>query len=263
MIQNPLIEMWRQGETAYTGWLNLPSSWSAEVMARAGYDALVIDMQHGLMDRAGMLAMLQAIGAAGIPGLVRTSWNEPSVLMQALDAGAYGVICPMIGTREECEAFVSACRYPPRGIRSFGPTRSLASIGADYVARAATFSLTFAQIETAAGLANVEAIASVPGLDGLYVGPWDLSLDMGLPEPGNLLDPALRKACDTILAAARRQGLVAGIYTGSADDGLRMASCGFRFVNIATDTSLLQRGAAEEAQKAKGAVRAPKPDVPY
>jgi 4-hydroxy-2-oxoheptanedioate aldolase len=260
MLQNPLIEMWQRGDTAYTGWLNLPSSWSAEVMAHAGFDALVIDMQHGLMDRAGMLTMLQAIGTAGIPGLVRASWNEPSVLMQALDAGAYGVICPMIGTREEGEAFVGACRYPPRGIRSFGPTRSLVSIGADYVARAAAFSLTFAQIETAEGLANVEAIASVPGLDGLYVGPWDLSLAMGLPEPGNLSDPALLEACASILAAARNHGLVAGIYTGSAEDGLRMASRGFQFVNIATDTSLLQRGAVEAARRAKGAVR---PQLPY
>lgn len=252
MIQNPLIELWRRNETACTGWLNLPSSWSAEVMAHAGFDALVIDMQHGLMDRAGMLAMLQAIGAAGIPGLVRTSWNDPSALMQPLDAGAYGVICPMVGTRDECEAFVSACRYPPRGIRSFGPTRSLVSIGADYLARAATFALTFAQIETAAGLANVEAIAAVPGLDGLYVGPWDLSLAMGLPEPGNLLDPALSQALDRILAAARSRGLVAGIYTASAEAGLQMAARGFRLVNVATDTSLLQQGAVEAARRAKG-----------
>ena len=252
MIQNPLLERWKRDETVYTGWLNMPGSWSAEVMAHGGFDALVLDMQHGLMDRAGLLVMLQAMEAAGLPGLVRASWNEPAALMQALDAGAYGVICPMLGSREACEAFVAACRYPPRGIRSFGPTRSLLSIGADYVARAAEFSLTFAQIESSAGLANVEAIASVPGLDGLYVGPWDLSLDLGLPEPGNLQDPDLMKACDAILAAARRHNLVAGIYTGSAEDGLRMAARGFRFVNIATDTSLLQRGAAEAVRRARG-----------
>jgi 4-hydroxy-2-oxoheptanedioate aldolase len=124
------------------------------------------------------------------------------------------------------------------------------------LARAAGFSLTFAQIETAAGLANVEAIASVPGLDGLFVGPWDLSLDLGLGEPGNLLDPALGQACDAILAAARGRGLVAGIFAGSAEDGLRMASRGFGLINIATDTSLLQRAAAEAVRKAKGAAGA-------
>jgi 4-hydroxy-2-oxoheptanedioate aldolase len=252
MIENPLLELWKRDATAYTGWLTIPSAWSAEVMAHAGYDALVIDMQHGLMDQAGMLAMLQALGQA--PALVRASWNDPSALMRPLDAGAYGVICPMIGTRVECEAFVAACRYPPRGMRSFGPTRSLVSIGPDYVAWADSFALTFAQIETAAGLANVEAIASVPGLTGLYVGPWDLSLDMGLSVPGNLLDPELLQACDTILGTARRHGLVAGIYTGSAEEGRRMAARGFRLVNIASDTTLLQRGATAELRKARSPV---------
>jgi 4-hydroxy-2-oxoheptanedioate aldolase len=249
MIQNPLLELWQRDETAYTGWLSIPSAWSAEVMAHAGYDALVIDMQHGLLDQGGMLAMLQALGQ--VPPLVRASWNEPSALMRPLDAGAFGVICPMIGTRAECEAFVAACRYPPRGLRSFGPTRSLVSIGPDYVERAEAFSLTFAQIETAEGLANVEAIASVPGLSGLYVGPWDLSLDLGLSVPGNLLDPELLRACDSILESARRHGLVAGIYTGSAEEGRRMAVRGFRLVNIATDTTLLQRGAVAELQQAR------------
>jgi 4-hydroxy-2-oxoheptanedioate aldolase len=218
-------------------------------MAHAGYDALVIDMQHGLMDHAGMLAMLQAMGT--LPPLVRASWNEPSALMRPLDAGAYGVICPMISTRSECEAFVAACRYPPKGLRSYGPTRSLVSLGPDYATRAEP--LTFALIESAAGLANVEAIAQVPGLTGLYVGPWDLSLDLGLPKPGNLLDQELLRACDTIRESAHRHGLIAGIYTGSAEEGCRMAARGFRLVNIANDTGLLQRGAVAEIRKARGA----------
>ncbi len=251
MIQNPLLELWNRGAVAYTGWLSIPSAWSAEIMARAGYDAVVVDMQHGLADSGGLLTMLQAIGAAGVPGLVRAPWNEPSALMRALDAGAHGVICPMVNTREECEAFVAACRYPPRGFRSFGPTRSLVSIAPDYVARATSFSLTFAQIETAAGLANVEAIAAVPGLDGLYVGPYDLSLDLGLAEPGNLHDPQLAKACASVLEAAERHHLVAGIYTGSAEAGAEMASLGFRCVNIANDSNLLQRAAAEGLQRVR------------
>jgi 4-hydroxy-2-oxoheptanedioate aldolase len=245
MLQNPLLELWQRDEAAYTGWLTIPSAWSAEVMAHAGFDALVIDMQHGLADGAQQLAMLQALGAAGVPALVRTAWNEPSGLMRALDLGAFGVICPMIGSGEACEAFVAACRYPPRGIRSFGPTRALVAIGSDYVARAESFALTFALIETVEGLTNVDAIARVPGLTGLYVGPWDLSLDLGLPEPGNLADPLLLRACDAVLETAHRYGLVAGIYTGSAEDGRRMADRGFRLVNLATDTALLRLGAAQ------------------
>lgn len=243
MTDSPIRERCRSGHAAYTGWLSMPDPWSAEVMARAGFDALVVDLQHGLGDMGGLLGMLQAIGGAGVPALVRTAWNEPSGLMRALDTGAHGVICPMVNTAEECEAFVAACRYPPRGIRSFGPTRSLVSIGPDYLARAGAFSLTFAQIETAAGLDNVEAIARVEGLDGLYVGPYDLSLDLGLAEPGNLDDPRLLEACGRVLEIADRHQLIPGIYTNSAEAGVRMATLGFRLVNIATDSTLLQCGA--------------------
>ena len=251
MLGNPLLELWKRKEMAYTGWLTIPCAWTAEVMARAGFDALVLDLQHGLMDQAGMLGMLQAIGTTGVPALVRASWNEPSGLMRALDAGAYGVICPMISTAADCEAVVAACRYPPRGFRSFGPTRSQVSIGADYGARAESFALTFALIETAEGLANLEAIASVPGLTGLYLGPWDLSLALGLPTPGDLADPDLSRACGALLATARRHGLIPGICTGSAEDGNRMAAQGFRLVNIAQDTALLQRSAAAVVRKAR------------
>lgn len=252
MTDNPLLDLWRREQTVYTAWLGMPCAWSAEIMAHAGYDALVVDLQHGLMDHAGLLSMLQAIAAAGVPPLVRAAWNEPGALMRPLDAGAFGVICPMISTREACEAFVAACRYPPRGMRSYGPTRSLVSIGADYVARADSFALTFAQIETAEGLENVEAIAGVPGLDGLYVGPWDLSMDLGCRTPGDLQDPVLLRACDAVLAAARKHGRIAGIYTSSAEAGCRMASRGFRLVNIATDSALLQRGAVAEIRAARG-----------
>jgi len=251
MIENPLTGLWTRGGVAYSGWLSIPGSWSAEVMARAGYDALVIDLQHGLLDTSGLLPMLQAIQGAGVPALVRAAWNEPSGLMRPLDAGAYGVICPMVGTRQECEAFVTACRYPPAGFRSFGPTRSLQTIGPDYVRRSEAFALTFAQIETAQGLANVETIAAVPGLTGLYVGPWDLSLDLGLAVPGDLADPELSSALDTVLEACRRHRLVAGIYTGSPEEGRAMASRGFQLVNIATDTALLRAGALQGLRQAR------------
>lgn len=251
MKQNPLLELWNQDRTAFTGWLSIPGSWSAEVMAQAGFDAVVIDLQHGLAGNDGMVAMLQAIGTTGAAPIVRVPWNEPSAVMRALDAGAYGVICPMVNSRAECEAFVGACRFPPDGGRSFGPTRSLVSIGPDYLARSRSFAVAFAMIETAEALANLEAIAGVPGLDGLFLGPWDLSLALGLERPGNLEDPVLLAACDRVIAAARKHGLVAGIYADSAAQGLRLAARGFRMVNIATDSALLQRGAAAELAQAK------------
>lgn len=251
MTPNAFLERLNSGAPLYTGWLSIPSSWTAEIMAHAGFDALVVDMQHGLADQGQMLGMLQAIDAAGRPALVRAAWNEPSALMRALDCGARGVICPMVGSGEECEAFVAACRYPPRGIRSFGPTRSLVSIGPDYLARSRDCSLAFAQIETAEGLANLEAIASVPGLDGLYAGPYDLSLALGLPEPGDLDHPGLLRALGAIVDAAARHGLVPAIYTNAPEAGLRMAGLGYRMINIATDTSLLQTGAVLAARNAR------------
>jgi len=252
MRENTLHDLWRRDGTAFTGWLTLPCAWSAEVMAHAGFDALVIDLQHGLADQAEMLAMLQAIGTTAVPPLVRVPWNEPSVLMRALDAGAYGIICPMIGTGAECTAFVAACRYPPQGARSFGPTRSMVAIGADYVARAGAYALTFAMIETAQAMENLEAIAGVAGLDGLFVGPWDLSLALGFDPPVGFRDARLLEACDRVVAVARKRGLIAGLYAGSAAEGLAMAARGFRLVNIATDTALLQRGAAAAVTEAKG-----------
>ena len=251
MKQNPLPELWNQDRTAYTGWLTIPSSWSAEVMAQAGFDAVVVDLQHGLAGSEGMLAMLQAIGTTGAAPIVRVPWNEPSAVMRALDAGAYGVICPMVNTRAQCEAFVGACRFPPDGARSFGPTRSLVSIGPDYLARSRSFAVAFAMIETAEALANLDAIAGVPGLDGLFIGPWDLSLALGIQRAGNLADPAMVEACDRILAAARKHGLVAGIYADSAAQGRPLAARGFRLVNVATDTMLLQRGAEAELAQAR------------
>jgi 4-hydroxy-2-oxoheptanedioate aldolase len=249
--QNPLPELWKQDRTAYTCWLSIPGSWSAEVMAHAGFDAVVVDLQHGLAGNDAMLAMLQAIGTTAAAPIVRVPWNEPSAVMRALDAGAYGIICPMVNTRAQCEALVAACRFPPEGSRSFGPTRSLVSIGPDYLSRSRSFALAFAMIETAEALANLDAIAGVPGLDGLFIGPWDLSLALGIQRAGNLADPAMVEACDRILAAARKHGLVAGIYADSAAQGRPLAARGFRLVNVATDTMLLQRGAEAELAQAR------------
>ena len=176
MRANRLRELWNAGKPVINGWCSMPGAFSAELMASMGWDALTIDTQHGVIGYAEMLAMLQAISTTAATPLVRVSWNQPGEIMRALDAGAYGVICPMINDAAECAAFVQACRYPPEGFRSFGPTRAVVYGGADYFAAANREMLTFAMIETAAGLANVEAIVATPGLDGVYIGPADLSL---------------------------------------------------------------------------------------
>ncbi len=249
MQTNPLKTLWTAGGYAVNGWCAIPSSWSAELMARAGWDSVTLDLQHGLLDYSHALPMLQAINLAGAVPMARVPWNEPGIIMKLLDAGALGIVCPMINTREECERFVGACSYAPRGYRSFGPTRARVAYGSDYEQGASDGVLTFAMVETAEALANVEAIVSVPGLTGVYVGPADLSLSMGSPERSDPTVPAVVAALDTIVAACQKHDVIAGIHCGSTDYALKMIAKGFRLVTISSDGSLLA-AAASAAVKA-------------
>src|SRR5437899_3455094 len=248
MRANRLREIWAAGKPVINGWCNMPGAFSAEVMANMGWDSLTVDTQHGLIGYEQMVAMLQAVSTTAATPMVRVSWNQPGEIMRALDAGAYGVICPMINDAAECAAFVQACRYPPEGFRSFGPTRAVVYGGADYLAAAHRGMLTFAMIETAAGLANVEAIVATPGLDGVYIGPSDLSLAMGGP-PGQDSDaPALMAAFDTILAACKAAGVKAGVHTNSPAYSKKMIERGFDLVTVGSDTRYLTSGGREAVE---------------
>ena len=247
MRANRLRELWSAGKPAINGWCSMPGGFSAELMASMGWDTVTIDTQHGLIGYSDMLAMLQAVSTTVAVPLVRVSWNQPGEIMRALDAGAYGVICPMINDAAECAAFVQACRYPPEGFRSSGPTRAIVYGGADYHAKANGEMLAIAMIETAAGLANVEAIVATPGLDGVYIGPSDLSLAIGGP-PGQDSDaPALMAAFDTILAACKAAGVKVGVHTNSPAYSKQMIERGFDLVTAGSDTRYLTSGRREAA----------------
>jgi 4-hydroxy-2-oxoheptanedioate aldolase len=242
MRANRLREIWAAGKPVMNGWCVLPGAFSAELMASMGWDAMVIDTQHGVIGYSEMLAMLQAISTTAAVPLVRVAWNQPGEIMRALDAGAYGIICPMINDAAECAAFVQACRYPPAGFRSSGPTRAVIYGGPDYQAKANGEMLTFAMVETAAGLANVEAIVATPGLDGVYIGPSDLSLAIGGP-PGQDSDaPALMAAFDKILAACKAAGVKVGVHTGSVAYAQKMVTRGFDMVTVGIDSRFLLTG---------------------
>src|SRR5215470_15653321 len=178
--KNTVREIWARGETVVNGWLSIPSGFSAEVMAHQGFDSLTVDMQHGVVDYQTGVSMLQGISTTGVIPFARVPWNDPARLMKILDAGAYGVICPMINTREQAEALVQACKYPPRGFRSWGPVRASLYMGTDYGDHANDDVIVMPMIETAEALKNLDDILSVPGVDAIYVGPSDLSLAMGL-----------------------------------------------------------------------------------
>ena len=186
MIRNALKHKWADGEATINGWLSIGNPFTAEIMAAQGYDSLTIDVQHGALDYRDMLAMFQSMRASGVVPMARVPWLEPSAIMKTLDAGAYGLICPMINNAEEAAAFVRHARYPPLGLRSFGPTRANFSAGENYAAEANDEVLCIAMIETAEAVRNLEAIVATPGLDGVYVGPADLALGVtnGALPPG-------------------------------------------------------------------------------
>ena len=246
---DPVRARWAADEAAIAAWLLLEGPASAETLATAGFDAVVVDLQHGhatLHDLPHVLRALQAMPA--VP-FVRAAWNDPAELMRVLDLGARGVICPMVGSRPEAEAFVSACRYPPAGTRSYGPIHAALSQGTEQATRANAQVLLFAMIETRAGLENLDEIAATPGLDGLFVGPADLSLAMGLETFAELTDPTLLETLDTIVDVSNSHSITAGIHAPFPPRAAEMAARGFRFVSCAVDADLL-RDAAVAALRA-------------
>lgn len=248
MRRNTLRQLWQQQEAAVCAWLSISSSYSAEIIAHSGYDAVVVDLQHGMLGIDAAIPMIQAISTSHAIPMARVSKNDPALIMSLLDAGVYGVICPMISSAQDAAAFVAACRYPPLGNRSFGPARGLLYGGMDYFQHANTEILTFAMIESVEGLDKVQEIAAVPGLDGLYIGPNDLALALG-KLPGCEHDDAdVMNAIATIRYAAHSNGLVAGIFCASGDLAARRIAEGFALVTPGNDASLL-RAAAQNALK--------------
>lgn len=253
MKDNRLRALWRDDKAAVNGWLAIPDSFAAEVMARAGWDTLTIDLQHGLADSTAMLRMLQAIASTDCVPVVRVPWLEPGIVMKALDAGAQALICPMINTREDAQRFVAWTTYAPRGTRSYGPVRAGLIGGTDYASEADAHIVRFAMIETRQALDNLDAILSVEGLDAVYIGPSDLSLSLGHAPTFDDVAPPVAEAIDHILARARAQGLQAGIHNGAPEAARVRIAKGFRFVTVSSDARLLTAG----AQAVLAAMRAP------
>ena len=178
MTPNAIRRLWSEGKPVLNGWLSIGSPFVAEILAAQGYDSLTIDQQHGLLGYEALAPMLQAMKASPVTPMVRVPWLSAGDIMKALDAGALGIICPMINSRAEAERFVSCMRYPPHGQRSFGPTRAVFAHGSDYGREADASVLCLAMIETADGMRNLDEIVATPGLDGVYIGPADLTLGL-------------------------------------------------------------------------------------
>ena len=253
MRENSLRSIWARGDAALGGWLTVPSSFSAEIMAHAGFDWVCVDMQHGMIDFSQMVHMLQGISSTDTVPLVRVPRNEPGIIGKSLDAGAWGIIVPMVNSREEAEAAVAACRYAPRGIRSYGPLRANYYAGSDYFARADEEVSCIVMIETRAAVQDVDDIVSVSGVDAVYMGPADLSITLGLSPAPDQPDPVFTDALERVVDACRRHDVVPGI-AGNAVTAVRRLEQGFRLVEVASDAGLLGVGAgAALAQVRPGA----------
>ena len=245
MRENALKRLWREDEPALGGWLSIANPFSAEVMAHQGLDWLCIDMQHGVIGYEGAVAMLQAISGSEVTPIVRVPWNAPDIIMKMLDAGAYGIIVPLVNNHRQAEAAVSACRYPPLGIRSYGPTRAAYYAGFDYYDHANEEVLCIPQIETKEAVENLDEILAVPGVDTVYVGPMDLSISLGItPEMDGDAEEYAR-ARSSILEGCCRHGVVAGVNS-TARTARKRIEDGFRMVLVTGDVRALARAARED-----------------
>jgi len=238
-----LPQRWRRGDATLGLWITSDSPAVAEIAADADFDYVNIDMQHGLADVAGVVAMMRALEASSTTVTCRVPWNEQGIIGRVLDAGAMGVIIPMVNTVEQAERAVRACRYSPAGTRSYGPIRAGRVHGPEYHVTANERVACIPMIETVEALGNLDDILDVPGIDAVYVGPADLSLTLGLEPRGDHDDARFDDALRTIVDACDRRGIVAGIHANPEIAAKRIAQ-GFRMVTVTSDLQALGTGLA-------------------
>ena len=246
-----LRQMWNDGDNAVGGWLSIPATLSAEVMARAGFDYVCVDTQHGSVDYQITVELIRAIEHGGSCPIVRVPWNEPGIIGKMLDAGAHGIIIPMVNTVAEAEAAVAACRYAPHGgSRSFGPT-VVAPRHDDYVEWARDNVAVIPMIETEQAVGNLADILQVPGIDGVYVGPADLSLTLGLPPGNNDGTASFDDAYATIVSECQKAGVKPGCHA-TAELVPKRIEQGFRMITAIADQLALRDGALSALATARG-----------
>jgi 4-hydroxy-2-oxoheptanedioate aldolase len=251
-FRNPLTAAWGRGETVLGAWCTLPDPFAAEIFGRQGYDYVCIDQQHGMIDDSTAFPMVQAVAASGAAPIVRVRWNEPPAIMSALDAGALGVVIPMIETREDALSAVSACRYPPAGQRSYGPIRArdvMGSTDPDVLSDVACIIM----IETQRALAELDEIVSTPGIDAVYIGPSDLALALG-EKPGSTA-PIVDDTVQRIADACRRHGVAIGMHTPAGSVARRYVERGFNFATVFSDAGLIAAAAREQLNIARSAAK--------
>jgi len=251
-MKNPLKEKLKRGEVAVGTFIGIGHPEITEFLSVLGFDWLLLDGEHGPLGLETMQAMMQSMrNTDSCVPIIRVEWNDPVIIKRALDIGAYGVLIPWVNTKEEAEAAVAACKYPPQGIRGCGPRRA-GLINDDYIMTANANLLTIVQIETATAVKNINDILAVEGVDVVYVGPVDLSMNM-FGVPAKWEDPAYTAAIETIVNAAKKVGKPAGIYATSRNIEWAIEK-GFTFPSVDSAESFLIMGARTALRKAKDAI---------
>lgn len=236
-----------EGSPIINAFVTMATSFGAETLARAGWDSVTFDMQHGIIDYHDVVHGIQAMQRLPVTPLVRVPWNEPGIIGKVLDAGALGVICPMVNTREDAVRLTSAMRYPPAGSRSYGPARAETyGEAGGYFSEANASVICIPMIETVEAIQNLDEILSVPGVDGVYVGPSDLGLSMGLPPALDRSEPEMLEALRLIASKARAKNKFAGLHNATGAYAARMWDLGYQFSSVLTDSGLLLRAAKFE-----------------
>jgi 4-hydroxy-2-oxoheptanedioate aldolase len=244
---DPFRDKLERGKPLFNAWLSLGSPFLVEVVAEAGADLVTIDQQHGIGGNAELVASLTAAKAAGVPALVRVAWNDMGLIGRALDAGAQGVICPMINTPEDARKLVEAVKYPPLGGRSWGPYRARLGLG-DYFREANGWTIACGQIETKEALGNLDAILGTPGLDAICAGPNDLAITLSGGKHADIRAPEVTAALDHLLAKCKEHSVIATIFANDADFARQVIAAGWEVIAIANDTRWV--GAAAASAKA-------------
>ena len=246
MRKNRVKQLWEEGKATVGTWLSLGSPNVAEYMAHAGFDWVLIDMEHSAIDITTTQTMLQVVSATDTVPIVRVAGNDPTLIKCALDAGAYGVLIPMVNSRQEAIRAVEASRYPPVGIRGVAPGRTLLYAGDDYLEHANEEIAVIIQIEHIDAIDRADEILSVEGIDAYFIGPLDLAASMGTKLELDNSDPRHIEAVSQVLAVGKQHNMPAGIFAGSAEEVNKRIAQGFQFISLLNDAGLLM-GAAQEA----------------
>jgi 4-hydroxy-2-oxoheptanedioate aldolase len=250
---NKVKEAWKAGKPVVNGWLAIPNGFSAEMYAQAGWDSVTVDMQHGIQDYMSCIACFQGMQPHGVTPLVRVPWNEPGIVGKVLDGGAYGVICPMINTAEQARSLVSYCKYPPLGTRSNGPIRAgIYGEGGNYQKTANDEILVIPMIETREAVDQLESILDVPGIDGIYVGPSDLGLSLGLPPKLDREEADILKIYERLIRESDKRGIAVGLHNATAAYAKRMIGMGFKLVTISNEVGMMVMAARAAVRDVRG-----------